>query len=106
MGDRPPIGCVRWRVPGRTAPARPGPTWLGLLLGVLLLAGAGQASAAEPVDYLHQVKPILKQRCYACHAALKQKSGLRLDTGAAIRRGGDSGPAVEPGHDEESLLLE
>src|SRR5438128_1012929 len=64
------------------------------------------ASAAEPVDYVQHVKPILKQRCYGCHGVLKRKAGLRLDTGASIRRGGDSGPAIEPGHGDESLIVE
>ena len=104
MGDPPPIDCMRWPVPGPGFAARSCRNGLGFLAGVLLLAGS--TAAAEPVDYLRQVKPILKQRCYACHGAMKQKAGLRLDTGAAIRRGGDSGPAVEPGHVEESLLLE
>jgi hypothetical protein len=70
-----------------------------------MLAATG-ARAAGPVDYARQVKPILKQRCYACHGTLKRKAGLRLDTGAAIRRGGDGGPAVEPGRSDESLIIE
>jgi hypothetical protein len=37
---------------------------------------------------------------------LKRKAGLRLDTGLAIRRGGDSGPAIESGSSAESLLIE
>ena len=45
------------------------------------------ARAAEPVDYLREIKPILKVRCFACHGALKQESKLRLDTGAGIRQG-------------------
>ena len=52
------------------------------VLPVLLVATA--VSAAERVDYLRDVKPILKARCYACHGALKQKSDLRLDTGALV----------------------
>ncbi|MCA1686422.1 MAG: colicin uptake protein, partial [Planctomycetia bacterium] len=64
------------------------------------------APAPEPVDYLREVKPLLRGRCYACHGALKQKAGLRLDTGASIRRGGDGGPAVEPGRPDESPLLD
>ena len=32
------------------------------------------------VDYAKDIKPLLKERCYACHGALKQKAGLRLDT--------------------------
>ncbi|HVC99477.1 MAG TPA: PSD1 and planctomycete cytochrome C domain-containing protein [Pirellulales bacterium] len=72
---------------------------------VLLLSFAGPASSGEKADYLRDVKPVLARRCYACHAALKQRSGLRLDTAAAIRRGGDGGPAVEPGKSAESLLI-
>jgi len=63
-------------------------------------------ASAEPVDYVKHVKPILARRCYACHASLKQKAGLRLDTGIAIRRGGDSGPAVDPADVDGSLLIE
>src|SRR4051812_40240750 len=86
-----------------------GPVALRTAAVVLLLAAlamVGDAPAAEPVDYLARVKPILKGRCYACHGALKTKARLRLDTGAAIRRGGDGGPAIEPGRADESLLLE
>ena len=60
----------------------------------------------EKVDYLTQIKPLLTSRCYACHGALKQEAGLRLDTAQAARNGGDSGPAVQPGKSSESLLIE
>jgi len=69
-------------------------------------SGVGNVRAAEPVDYARQVKPILKQRCYSCHGALKSKAGLRLDTGMSIRQGGDGGAAVEPGVAGESLLVD
>lgn len=75
-----------------------------LIFGACLLARS--AAGAEPVDYNRQVKPLLKQRCYACHGALKRQANLRLDTGDLIRRGGDGGPAVEPGEGDESPLLE
>jgi hypothetical protein len=72
---------------------------------LLLLVIAAEAVAADRVDYLHDVKPILAQKCFACHGALKQQSGLRLDTAATIRTGGDSGPAIVAGKPMESLLL-
>src|SRR4051794_36262173 len=78
---------------------------LMVLLSQVVLP-ATVAPASEPVDYSRQVKPILKGRCYACHGALERKSGLRLDTGASIRRGGDGGPAVEPGSADASPLIE
>jgi hypothetical protein len=64
-----------------------------------------RGSAAEGVDYVHQIKPILVARCYSCHSALRKKSGLRLDTAAELIKGGDSGPAVEPGKSADSLLM-
>ena len=64
----------------------------------------GYVLAAEPVDYLREVKPLLAERCFACHGALRQRSGLRLDAVELILRGGDGGPAVLPGKSAESLL--
>ncbi|MCI0456787.1 MAG: DUF1549 domain-containing protein, partial [Gemmataceae bacterium] len=73
---------------------------------VCLLAVPQRLAAEEPVDYLRDIKPILQERCYACHGALKQKSRLRLDTAAFVRKGGAYGPAIEPGQADRSLLLE
>lgn len=54
-----------------------------------------------------KVRPVLVQHCYKCHSeeAAEAKGGLKVDRREAIRRGGDSGPAVVPGKPEESLLL-
>ena len=57
-------------------------------------------------DYLKDVKPILEHKCFACHGALKQQSSLRLDTGTAILKGGESGAVVMPGKPAESLLVQ
>lgn len=38
-------------------------------------------------DYLKDIKPVLKERCFACHGALKQKGKLRVDTVEAMRKG-------------------
>ncbi|MEZ6114553.1 MAG: c-type cytochrome domain-containing protein [Pirellulaceae bacterium] len=61
--------------------------------------------SSESIDYVRQVKPILESRCYACHGALKQEAGLRVDTAAAIIAGGDSGAAIAPSDSSASLLL-
>jgi mono/diheme cytochrome c family protein len=77
---------------------------------LLTLAAVGlslaSARAAEPVDYARDVKPILRERCYACHGALKQKAKLRLDTAALATVGGKTGPAIDPGKPAASLLME
>ena len=72
---------------------------------VLGLSLAGGVFASEPVNYLKDIKPVLAARCYACHGALKQKAGLRLDTASAIRKGGKHGPAAMPGKPEKSPLI-
>jgi len=73
---------------------------------MLFAASLHEARSAGPVDYLRDVRPLLKERCFSCHAALKQEGHLRLDTGAGIRRGGDSGAAAVPGKPGESHLLQ
>jgi hypothetical protein len=61
---------------------------------------------AEGVDYVKQVKPILATKCFACHGALRQEAGLRLDALSLIHQGGDSGPVLDPDQVEQSLLWE
>ena len=63
------------------------------------------ASAAEQVDFVMQIKPVFAARCYACHSALRQHSGLRLDTAALLIQGGDGGAGVVPGNSQDSLLI-
>jgi len=75
-----------------------------LAIAASLLAAADVA--AQDVDYVRDVKPILKERCFACHGALQQKGKLRLDTGEFIRKGGRNGSAAIPQKPTESLLIE
>lgn len=83
------------------------PYWLrSASYATLLLALHATARASDTVDYRTQIKPILRTRCYACHGVLKQESGLRLDSAALIRKGGDSGAVIEPGKPEQSALIE
>ncbi len=62
--------------------------------------------AEAAVDYSKEVKPILADHCYRCHGGSQQKAGLRLDTAAAARKGGETGPALKPGNPAESLLIQ
>jgi mono/diheme cytochrome c family protein len=64
------------------------------------------APAAGRADYLHDVKPLLTRHCVGCHGPQKQRSGLRLDTAAAILKGGNSGPAIVPGNSGKSRLIQ
>ncbi len=63
------------------------------------------SAAAREKFFEQNVRPLLAEKCYSCHAAKKQKGGLRLDSIEAILKGGESGPAVVPGKPDESLLV-
>jgi len=66
----------------------------------------GPVSAEDGEFFEARVRPILAERCLKCHGPEKQSSGLRLDSRAAVLKGGDSGPAVIPGKPAESLLVQ
>ena len=74
---------------------------------VSLFAAAPFGFAAEPVDFVRSVRPILQQHCYRCHGDEKQKSGLRLDIKSEALKGGDSyGPSIVAGDLDDSPLIE
>ncbi len=55
-----------------------------------------------------KIRPVLVEKCDECHSskAKKPKGGLKVDSRAAIRAGGTSGPAVVPGDLDASLLYQ
>lgn len=75
-------------------------------------ATAGEAprptSAADQQFFEAKVRPLLVERCHACHStkSRKQRGGLLLDSRTGISRGGDSGPAIVPGEPEKSRLIQ
>jgi hypothetical protein len=73
------------------------------LLGCALLLAP--VLSAAPIDYGREIKPILAENCYKCHGASQQKGGLRMDTAASAKKGGDAGPLFEPGKADASLFL-
>jgi mono/diheme cytochrome c family protein len=71
-------------------------------------ARAAEAPVTDAaVTYEGSVRPILKTHCFGCHGEGKElKGGLDLRLRRLMVQGGDSGPAIEPGKPEESLLLD
>ena len=72
---------------------------------VVALTVTSMGFAADAVDYVQEVKPLLEKRCYACHGRVKQKAGLRLDAGQLVLDGGDDGKVVVPGNGSASQLI-
>jgi hypothetical protein len=62
-------------------------------------------STANSTVFAANVRPILAARCYTCHGPGVQQNGLRLDSLAAILKGGDSGKVVTPGNSSGSVLV-
>ena len=93
---------------------------LSLMLAALSLStiaaplGADDAKSdpsipkAKAVEFFeNKIRPVLVKHCYQCHASNSKnvKGGLLLDSRAASRKGGDSGPSVVPGNVDESLII-
>jgi hypothetical protein len=73
-------------------------------LAVAALPSVAVAAPPAPDFFEKSVRPVLVEKCLACHAE-KAKGGLRLDTRDGVLKGGERGPAVVPGKPGESLLL-
>jgi hypothetical protein len=70
---------------------------------------AEMSTLVEPIDYTYDVKPILSDRCFACHGpdASHQKAELRLDVAkVAYNKEGENGyKAIKPGKPGSSELV-
>src|SRR5215207_3127309 len=94
------------------SPQRPGgrlmPSPRALLLYALVAAplAAADKPSAEGVRFFEtKVRPVLVEHCYRCHGPDKQRGGLRVDSLAALKTGGETGPALHPGDPGKSLLI-
>ncbi|MHB9009784.1 MAG: DUF1549 domain-containing protein, partial [Limisphaerales bacterium] len=80
-------------------------SWLAMLPGAF---GATNLPAGK-VDFNLQIRPLLSDRCFACHGPddAARKAGLSLHTRDGALRGGKSGvPALNAGRPEDSTLLQ
>ena len=91
------------------------PAFLAVVGGsLLLLESVAAKPAADRAAYEEVIVPILRAKCYQCHAdAAENPSGkkkikgqLVLTTLEAIRKGGDEAPAAVAGNVEESIMIE
>ena len=65
------------------------------------------ATSAVAIEFFEKsVRPLLVSRCYECHSGKERNGGLQLDFRDAVLKGGDSGPAIQLGDPDKSLLIQ
>ncbi|MFN9717952.1 MAG: DUF1549 domain-containing protein, partial [Planctomycetota bacterium] len=77
------------------------------VFAVMPLMAQGSDDAAKLSFFETNIRPVLVQHCYECHAADAKivRGGLQLDSKVATLKGGDSGASIIPGKPEDSLLI-
>jgi hypothetical protein len=87
---------------------------LRLLLIVAFFCGLASApaadalppSAARPINFITEIKPLFEASCVKCHAKGKNKGGFSIETREAFLKGGETGPAAIAGKSGESYVVE
>ena len=75
-------------------------------LALISLCGVG-TGADSTSTFESQARPLLRAYCVECHGeGEKLKGGLDLRLRRTTLKGGESGPAIVPGHAETSLLIQ
>jgi hypothetical protein len=82
----------------------------GFIALAVQLGPAPHSLADEKADaklFDEKILPVFTRHCFECHSAKAEevKGGLRLDTKAALKAGGNTGLIVEPGEPDRSLLI-
>ena len=85
---------------------RPVP-WITIACVLALVTPVRSAEPkAEAIAFFEkEIRPLLVEKCQKCHGEKKQESGLRVDSLAALLKGGVSGPAIVPGKTDKGTLL-
>ena len=77
-----------------------------LLLLVIIPATARAQAPADEAFFEAKIRPVLVEMCFKCHGGAKTSGELRVDSRAALAKGGARGPAIVAGAPEKSLLLQ
>ena len=87
---------------------RHAPGFLRSLLGAQSKPASAKDSrpAADQPVFTSVIQPVFQKNCTSCHGPEKKKGGLRLDTLEAMRKGGENGPAFEPGKAAASHVVQ
>ena len=76
-----------------------------LLPASCVTADPGSGKKNGTVDFVTQVKPILRERCVICHNVATLPDQHSFETGALAMEGDKKGPIIIPGDPENSRFL-
>ena len=63
------------------------------------------APAAQKIDFVRDIKPILQGHCWKCHSDEKPRSHFRLTSRETALKGGEHGVDILPGKSAQSPLI-
>lgn len=63
------------------------------------------AQESKPIDFAHEIVPLLKKHCVKCHAGESKKGGFSFNTRGELLEGSENGPVVTPGKADDSRLI-
>jgi hypothetical protein len=102
----PCVSRVCWRVQRQLLLTLLSAASLMLVSQPLVVSEDASAKPDPAVIFESGVLPVLRERCWKCHAGAEPQNGLRLTARNELFRGGKSGPAVRIAAAESSLLWE
>lgn len=82
--------------------------WSGcwLVMTAAVIAEDAKPTPSQVEFFEKKIRPLLVEKCFDCHSQAKKiKGGLSLDSKQGWEKGGDTGPAIEPGKPDDSLLI-
>lgn len=103
--------------PARTRTGHPDKFGLGPCTVLLLLAPVAKAfaseteadklppPAAQKIDFVRDISPILQNHCLKCHSEEKPRSHFRLTSRESALKGGEHGVDILPGNSAQSPLI-
>lgn len=78
-----------------------------VVLGLLCLQPLAHPQQVSSVSFSRQIRPLLEEKCGACHSPDARTSGLEISSVAALLKGGNkNGPAVIAGKPSDSPIIQ
>ena len=61
--------------------------------------------AQKPIDFAHDIVPVLRKHCAECHSGDNRKGSFSIDTRPDILKGSENGLVIEPGKSAASRVM-